>query len=120
MAGAQDKSDRGQEVLRILVENKLISSAQADLALADMEIMSMGIDEVLLARRWVSEEKLYECVPWLKEKRPAAGDPAVSAATNSGQPDGAGDPAGTENATFEENLQKYRELMDKMLGDANS
>lgn len=153
MAAAQDRTN---EVLRILVDNKILSSAQADLARADMEIMGMSIDEVLLARRWVTEDKLNQLVPWLSETRSAPVEhPQMGAENASGEPkdsrpDSAktassagkdttntsatqtntagesqrGTPAntvaGTDDATFEDNLDKYRELMDRILGDANS
>ena len=54
----QTNSDSGQELLKALLAAQIISQAQADLAQQDSQNMSMSLDEVLLARRWFSEEAL--------------------------------------------------------------
>lgn len=108
----QANSDSGQELLKALMAAKIISQAQADLAEQDSQNMSMSLDEVLLARRWVSEEALKEHAPWLfKSSQQSNQD--IPAEKNSGpvvtEHSGSSDDYGT-------NLARYRSLMRDILG----
>ncbi len=90
---------------------------------------------MLLARRWVTEEKLYTAAPWLRQQpidtssapipapeikttaaaQTAAADEAAKAQTAS-QPT---DDGKSGTGEFDENLRKYRELISEILGEAN-
>lgn len=89
---------RDQELLRTLVDNKVISQAQANLVTSDHEATGMNVEDILLARRWVSEDALNEHAPWLKENESAR-------------------PAATQS--YEENLRKYRLLLAELLGESS-
>lgn len=89
---------RDQELLRTLVDNKVISQAQANLVTSDHEATGMNVEDILLARRWVTEDALNEHAPWLKE-------------------DQATKPAPTQS--YEENLRKYRLLLAELLGESS-
>ncbi|MGH9548339.1 MAG: hypothetical protein ACRD3W_03150 [Terriglobales bacterium] len=124
MAEPSDKANQTEELIKMLIERKLVSPAQADLARADMEVNGMTLDEVLLARRWITEEALLEIAPWLLKNRFA---PAATSAYDDqsapAQAGGDGNKTGNSTASsnnFEENLEKYRDLMDNILGEANS
>jgi len=91
---------RYQELLRLLVDNKLISQAQANLVTTDHEATGMNVEDILLARRWVNEEKLDELAPWLKGAEPAGRE------TSSGQ-------------SYQNNLRKYRQMLAEILGESS-
>ncbi len=108
----QTNSDSGQELLKALLTAQIISQAQADLAMQDCQNMSMSLDEVLLARRWVSEEALKEHAPWLYQNN-AEQTQNNTNNKNSGQVvtehSGSSDDYGA-------NLARYRSLMRDILG----
>ena len=97
---AQGKSSK--DLIKLLIENKVISSAQAQLAMADQEVTGMTFDEVLLARRWVDEATLERLAPWLSKAKSAG-----TAKLNISPPSG----------DYEENLKHYRRLMEQILGE---
>ena len=114
------------ELLAVLVERKLISAPQADIAVSDAEVTGMSLDEVLIARRWVGEEVLHTLAPWLKGDHSVhsvapSGASVKPATVVSAEADKSASPIpGAHIAEdFEDNLQKYRTLMDNILGDAN-
>jgi hypothetical protein len=131
---APDKQ-KFEELLKLLVEQKIISAPQADIARADVGVTGMSLDEVLVARRWVTEEKLYTLAPWLKQQpvvTPDAQTPApenTTASTPAAVRTDAQEEATKTHTTsqsaetsagdFDENLRKYRELMSEILGEAN-
>ena len=90
---------RDQELLSKLVDSKVISQAQANLVISDHEATGMNVEDILLARRWVTEEALNDLAPWLKETEAAR-------------------PAPTQS--YEENLRKYRLLLAELLGELSS
>jgi hypothetical protein len=105
VAAEQSNFDaRDQELLRALLENKVISKAQADLVVTDHEATGMNIEDILLARRWVSEEILGRYAPW------------ILSASESG-PHNSHDVGST--ASYEENLKKYRLLLAEILGESS-
>ena len=87
---------------KVLVEQKLISAAQAQLALVDEEMSGMSFEEVLLARHWITEDTLERVAPWLygPVEHPLA--PLISPASNN----------------YQDNLKQYRKIMEKILGTA--
>ena len=100
----QSTAGRGRDLLRALVDGKVISQAQADLVTQDHENTGMAIDEILVARRWITEETLGKLAPWLNDssgREPAAEE--TQAATGS----------------YEENLKKYRKIMAEILGESS-
>lgn len=64
----------------------------------------MNVEDILLARRWVSEETLGSYAPWLHEN--------VSSETKSVRDVGAA-------GSYEENLKKYRLLLADILGESS-
>lgn len=88
------------DLLQLLVEKRLISAAQAQLALADQEVSGMTLSEVLLARSWVDESTLYSLAPWLKK----SGKTDVTRLVKK------------PGKNFEENLKQYRQIMEQILG----
>lgn len=87
---------------KLLIESKLISEAQADLAVADQEITGMTFDEVLLLRGWVDKDTLLKVAPWLDAPADTSHD-ILELSTSIG-------------ATYQENLKVYRRLIEKILG----
>ncbi len=96
-----DKSSR-PGLAQLLIENKLISEAQADLAVSDQEITGLSFDEVLLLRGWVDKETLFKLAPWLNTPQNPTGD-IIELSTSIG-------------TTYQENLKVYRRLIEKILG----
>ena len=94
-----DKAKR-QDLARLLVQQHLLSEAQAQLALADQEVTGMTFEEVLLARHWVDQATLEKLAPWLTEA--PQDDPAALPSPPSDD--------------YEQNLQRYRRLIEKILG----
>jgi hypothetical protein len=92
---------------QLLIDNKLISEAQADLAAIDQEITGMSFDEVVLLRGWVDRETLIKIAPWLNAPANAASQ------AESQQIMELGTSIGTH---YQENLKVYRRLMEKILG----
>jgi hypothetical protein len=110
-----DHKQQYDQLLKTLVEQKLLSSPQADIAKADSEVTGMAIDEVLIARRWLTEETLHKMAPWLKQLS-SPGQQTPSADSSQAEIK----PAELKSSDdFDENLQKYRALMDGILGEAN-
>ena len=101
----QPKNDR-PDLLKALLESKTISKAQADLAQADQQMTGMTVEEVLIARGWVTKEVLAKVAPWLQED--AAAKKAAPAGDNA---------SGSISGDYLSNLQKYRELVSKILGE---
>lgn len=91
------------------MDEKLISAAQAELAKSDCEVSGMTLAEVLLARRWVTEPTLARFAPWLNQS-PAA--PVVVTAAEDRDSNSHGD------AVYQQNLKRYRQLMHKILEEA--
>jgi hypothetical protein len=87
---------------QLLIDSKLISEAQADLAVADQEITGLSFDEVLLLRGWVDKETLFRVAPWLNAPTNPASD-ILELSTSIG-------------TTYQENLKVYRRLIEKILG----
>jgi len=87
---------------QLLIENKLISEAQADLAVGDQEITGMSFDEVLLLRGWIDKPTLYKLAPWLNEAR-SSDKEMIEISTSIG-------------THYQENLKVYRRLIEKILG----
>jgi hypothetical protein len=92
--------ERAQALLRALVDNKVISQAQANLVSSDHEATGMNVEDILLARRWVSEEALDSHAPWLK----ADNEP---------------DRPVVAGQSYEDNLRKYRLLLAEILGESS-
>lgn len=71
-----------KSLAEILVDNNLLSVAQIELAIADQEINDIPLEEILLYRGWMTQEKLYEIAPWLKPgsgiKPPPASKPGFN------------------------------------------
>jgi hypothetical protein len=96
-------ASRGRPGLaQLLIENKLISEAQADLAVADQEITGLSFDEVLLLRGWVDKDTLFKLAPWLNAPANPSNE-ILELGTSIG-------------TTYQENLKVYRRLIEKILG----
>jgi hypothetical protein len=87
---------------QLLIDSKLISEAQADLAVADQEITGLSFDEVLLLRGWVDKETLFRVAPWLNAPDNPTSE-ILELSTSIG-------------TTYQENLKVYRRLIEKILG----
>lgn len=105
MTQTSDSEHTSTDLLKLLVEQKIISAAQADVALADEQVSGMPIDEVLIARRWVSEDTLSKVAPWLKEPRQKPAPKPAEAHQNK------------DSGNYQNNLKKYRQLMNEILGE---
>ena len=69
-----------------------------------MASSGLSAEDVVLARRWLTEEKLYAVAPWLKT-------------TSSNQLPSANSQAAPEISTYQKNLLEYRRLVAEALGD---
>lgn len=113
-SGSDEKNSESPaaRLLSILLSEGVISSAQGELALKDCENMSMTLEEVLMARRWVQEDTLQRLAPWLFEEAAKAKIEEEKLRV-SGQAltetSGSSDDYGT-------NLARYRSLMRDILG----
>ena len=94
------KSEPHPDLAQLLVEQKIISSAQAQLAIADQEVSGMTLQEVLLARSWVDEATLYALAPWLKGSARADISKFIR----------------KPNKSFEENRKQYQRILEQILG----
>jgi hypothetical protein len=90
---------------KILIDNKIISRAQADVALADQEMTGMSFEEVVLIRGWVDKATLYKLAPWLSAANES--NQSQNKVVESEKP---------ANSNYQENLATYRQLMEKILG----
>lgn len=94
---------RDEDLLRALVDGNIISQAQANLVTTDHEATGMNVEDILLARRWVTEEALNAHAPWLKTDHVASDKSSGSNSTRS----------------YEENLRKYRQILAEILGESS-
>lgn len=72
----------------LLLDNNLLSIAQIELAIADQEMNDIPLDEILLVRGWITQEKLFEIAPWLKPGsgiKPPKAKPFTKPGTKTGQ-----------------------------------
>lgn len=88
---------------QLLIDSKLISEAQADLAMGDQEITGLSFDEVLLLRGWVNKDTLFKIAPWLNTPQGSGDELLVELSTSVG-------------TSYQENLKVYRRLIEKILG----
>ena len=105
---SEESIDKDLKLIQVLIDEKLISAAQAELAKSDGEASGMTLAEVLLARRWVNEPTLDRIAPWLKESHAA---PAV---VTSGEDK---DQNSHSDSVYQQNLKRYRQLMHKILDE---
>lgn len=96
------ESSRRPGLAQLLIDSKLLSEAQADLAVADQEITGLSFDEVLLLRGWVDKETLFRVAPWLNAPDNPTSE-ILELSTSIG-------------TTYQENLKVYRRLIEKILG----
>jgi hypothetical protein len=89
----------GIGLIQKLLEANVLSPAQAQLVLADQEVTGMSVEEVVLARGWVTEAKLDEIAPGRKKP-----DQQNSLRVS----------AGSKN--YQQNFKQYRSLMERILG----
>jgi hypothetical protein len=89
--------DDHPDFINLLLARNIITQEQSELIKADCIATGISAEEVVLARRWVKPEDLLDLAPWLKGKPrrllPATRDPKV----------------------YQENLDRYRELIDRIL-----
>jgi hypothetical protein len=105
----EDSNERELNLIQLLIDQKLISAAQAELAKSDREVTGMTLSEVLLARRWVNAETLDRVAPWLKDI--GGGAPGVVTAAEHKNDDSHAD------IGYQQNLKRYRQLMHKILDE---
>lgn len=74
-----DQSEK-KDLAELLLEHKLLHKAQLELAMADQEINDIPLEEILLFRGWITQEKLDEIAPWLK-----GGNSGAKKSGNTGQ-----------------------------------
>lgn len=117
----------------LILDLKILSEAQIELALADQETTDLPLEEVLVARGWLTKEELYGIAPWLKradKSTPASATtlrpqkivpqqstktriPQEAASKSSKQLD---PPAKASPNNYAKNLAAYKELIKKTLG----
>ncbi len=105
----ENSNEKDLKLIQVLIDQKLISAAQAELAKSDREVTGMTLGEVLLARRWVNEETLDRIAPWLKDLR--GGAPGVVTAAEHKDDETHADTG------YQQNLKRYRQLMHKILDE---
>lgn len=105
---SEDSTEKDLRLIQALINEKLISSAQAELAKSDGQVSGMTIAEVLLARGWVNQQTLDRVAPWLKAD-PAP--PVVAPSTSERESNNTGD------TDYQHNLKRYRQLMHKILDE---
>lgn len=66
MTDSPDQPEAPKTLAEILLDKNLLSLAQIELAIADQDINDIPLEEILLVRGWITQEKLYEIAPWLK------------------------------------------------------
>ena len=113
MPKSPEREQKIAELVKKLLDQKLISAPQADIAKADAEVTGMTVDEVLIARRWVQEETLFRLAPWLRGADQQQESTAETAAVENRASDW------QSSDDFDDNLQKYRDLMEAILGEAD-
>ncbi len=106
---SEESTDKDLKLIQVLIDEKLISAAQAELAKSDGEVSGMTLAEVLLARRWVNEQTLDRVAPWLKESHAA---PTMVTTAGDTDQNSFGD------SVYQQNLKRYRQLMHKILDEA--
>jgi hypothetical protein len=90
------------ELLAILLERKLLSGAQVEVAKIDSASSGLSYADVLLARKWLTEETLAEL---------------YSKTNPTGQHYDKTPAEEKTEVTYQQNLQKYLQLMTRILGE---
>jgi hypothetical protein len=98
-----------EELLALLLERKILSNAQVEVAKIDSASSGLGSADVLLARKWITEQILSEFYPVSDHAKSQHQTPEL---TKDGEKSEA-----TPEATYLQNLQKYRQLMTKIMGE---
>lgn len=97
-----------EDILQTLIGQGILSEAQAEVARRDSENMSMEIEEVLVARKWVSEDVLSGLKNQATEQTDASPNNGIKASAALSDTHGSSDDYGF-------NLSRYRTLMRKIL-----
>ena len=92
MSSGQDQQEPAEDLEAVLLKNSALSPAQLDLAKRDCDAFGMSLEEVLLARRWIDEESLYNLAPWLKKQAPSA-------------------------SNYQKNLESYKQVLKELIGE---
>ncbi|MBX9939818.1 MAG: hypothetical protein K2Y32_11220 [Candidatus Obscuribacterales bacterium] len=114
----QEKSDSepGSDLLQAVLARSFISQAQADLVKRDSENTGMSIEEVLLARRWITEEQLSELQGGQKNSE-ASNAAAATKKQVVDRVSGGIIQMGGSSDDYGENLARYRSIMRDVLGN---
>jgi hypothetical protein len=96
-----------EELLTLLLKREILSGAQAEVAKMDSASSGLSYADVLLARKWITEEDL-------KEFYPSVGQTNLGKTAN--EPASEYDKVEKSEATYLDNLQKYKQLMTKIMG----
>lgn len=94
-----------EELLALLLERKILSNAQVEVAKIDSASSGLGYADVLLARKWITEQILSEFYPVSDH---AKSQHQTLQLTKDGE---------KCEATYQQNLQKYRQLMTKIMSE---
>jgi hypothetical protein len=89
------------DLLEVLIENKIISSGQAQVVRTDHTATGMPIEEILMARRWANQETISKYAPAVKKTEAPKAD-------NKSEK--------TEQSDYEKHLKEYRSLMTEIMG----
>ncbi len=100
MSTTSEQEKQSEALLATLVENKIITAAQAEVVRYDFTSMGVPSWESLTVRGWVAQQVLVEQAPWLGKS--LTEDSAKA----------------SERSIYEQNLRRYENLMREIVEDA--
>lgn len=112
MSSSSNSLGGGQDLLNLLIEKRVITPAQAELARSQSAATGVSPREFLVKNGWVNESTLKELAPWIYKEPTADKQRQDTVETNESLL------ANTSGSSddYEKNLARYRAILKDILG----
>jgi hypothetical protein len=117
-----------RDLLTVLLERNILSRAQVEVARIDIAATGLSPVDVLLARKWISEQALSEFesdekTAGAKNPHSSSSDPSTlsSSVDKEGKVFGVqvSNSSSSSEQIYLDNLRKYRQLIAKIMGEVD-
>jgi hypothetical protein len=112
LSSSSNRLGGGQDLINLLIEKRVITPAQAELARSQCAVAGVTAGEFLLKNGWVSEATLRQLAPWIFREQGGEKQRQDTVETNESLL------ANTTGSCddYEKNLARYRAILKDILG----